>query len=257
MKHLDEGVLQQAVDGELAAEDRAEVDGHLASCPRCQAEFAELRDQNARASALLGMLEDAPVLATAHAEFTRRRFSGRRGPRVEVRRVLLKAAVLVLTVTGVAVAAAPGSPVREWISETVLPQRAVVATEMEPEPPVEVEEMRAPTGVFILPEAGRVRVVLSAPNADLEVHTRLTTDSRAEVYASGEAAGARFRTSPGRIEVMGAGPGELHVALPLGATHAYVEVNGTVYVAKDGDRLRVLAPHATGTPAAPVFRVGG
>jgi hypothetical protein len=263
MKHLDEGVLQQALDGELAAESRSEADLHLASCRRCQAVFAELRGRDARASALLGMLVEEPPLAAAHAEFTRRRRAGGRAvhpTRTVARRVLLKAALLVLTVTGAAVAVAvPGSPVREWISETVLAPREEARPVLAPEerPVAEAPAERAPTGVYILPDEGRVRVVLSAPSPDLTVRTRLTTEPRAEVYATGDAAGARFRTAPGRVEIVGAGPGEIHVALPATATAAYVEVDGRVSVAKEGDRLRVFAPGAESTAGETVFRVGG
>jgi anti-sigma factor RsiW len=270
MSHLEVGVLQKVVDGELAADGRAEAVLHLSTCRLCQEELAALRADTARASALMGMLEhDVPVEA-AYAAFVRRRrqvaapAAGHPGLLTRwgghgARQALLRAAALLLTVTGVAVAAVPGSPVREWITGMVVPQREAAAPELAPEAPAVVAapvEERAPTGVYVSPEDGRIRVVLSAPSPELHVRTRLTTETRAEVYATGEAAGARFRTGPGRVEVIAAGPGELEVALPVSATAAYVEVNGRVYVAKEGQRLRVFAPHATGTPAEPVFRVG-
>jgi anti-sigma factor RsiW len=271
MSHLEVGVLQKVVDGELAADGRAEAVLHLSTCRLCQEELAALRADTARASALMGMLEqDVPVEA-AHAAFVRRRRhaaasapAGRSGVLARwggngARQTLLRAAALLLTVTGVAVASVPGSPVREWITGVVVSQREAAAPELAPDAPAVVEapvEERAPTGVYVSPEEGRIRIVLSAPSPELHVRTRLTTETRAEVYATGEAAGARFRTGPGRVEVIAAGPGELEVALPVSATAAYVEVNGRVYVAKEGQRLRVFAPHATGTPAEPVFRVG-
>lgn len=269
MSHLDEGLLQRVVDGELPAQDRAEATLHLSTCRSCQDALAAMRTDTARASALLGMLEHDAPLQAAHAEFTRRRRSAPPSVRTRsfgtwgghgARQALLRAAVLLLTITGVAVAAVPGSPVREWITEVVLPQREAAAPDLAPAPEAaageaEVEE-RAPTGVFVSPDEGRIRVVLSAPSPDLQVRTRVTTEPRAAVYATGDAAGARFRTAPGRVEVIGAGPGELEVSLPASATSAYVEVNGRVYVAKDGRLLRVFAPHASGTPGEPVFRVG-
>jgi anti-sigma factor RsiW len=269
MSHLEEGVLQKVVDGELAADGRAEAVLHLSTCRLCQEELAALRAETARASALLGMLEqDVPVEA-AHAAFVRHRRQAAPAARPRVlggwgahgtRQALLRAAVLLLTVTGVAVAAVPGSPVREWITDMVVPQREAIRPELAPEAAPAVAEApaeeRAPTGVYVSPDEGRIRIVLTAPSPELRVRTRLTTETRAEVYATGEAAGARFRTGPGRVEVIAAGPGELEVALPISATAAYVEVSGRVYVAKEGQRLRVFAPHATGTPAEPVFRVG-
>src|SRR3712207_8723498 len=51
-----------------------------------------------------------------------RRVRTNAAPRAGVwRQTLLRAALLVLGVTGVAAAAVPGSPVREWIVENVLP----------------------------------------------------------------------------------------------------------------------------------------
>jgi hypothetical protein len=56
--------------------------------------------------------------------------------------------------------------------------------------------------------------------------------------------------------VVNAGAGELEVEIPRAARAATVQVNGRVYVAKDGDSLRVLAP-AGSAGAGPDVRVGG
>ncbi|HEX2080324.1 MAG TPA: hypothetical protein VHG08_21665, partial [Longimicrobium sp.] len=63
--------------------------------------------------------------------------------------------------------------------------------------------------------------------------------------------------APGRIELVGAGPGEVVVTLPADADAAFVEVNGRVIAAKEGDRLRSLAPRVAGSATEPVFRAGG
>jgi hypothetical protein len=99
-------------------------------------------------------------------------------------------------------------------------------------------------------------VVLTNSARGLLVHARLVPGPQAEVYATGRAAGARFRTGPGRIEVVDAGPGEVRVDLPRDAQAAVVEVNGRTYVAKEGDRLRMLVPEADPSAAEAVFRVG-
>ncbi|HVH12964.1 MAG TPA: hypothetical protein VM759_07930, partial [Longimicrobium sp.] len=65
-----------------------------------------------------------------------------------------------------------------------------------------------------------------------------------------------FRTGPGRIEIVGAGPGEVVVDLPRGADAAFLEVNGRVVAAKEGKELRSLAPRVAGTAQEPVFRAG-
>jgi hypothetical protein len=111
-------------------------------------------------------------------------------------------------------------------------------------------------GISILPDGGSVRVVLNGAAEGLRVHTRVSEGELVEVSATGAAAGARFRTGPGRIEVLDAGAGEVRIALPRGAKAAVVEVDGRVYVAKEGERLRVMGPAARSATAQETeFRV--
>src|SRR5688500_11050838 len=98
MTHLGEGTLQELLDGELPPGERAGVEAHLASCPACAGELAELRGLTARTSALLGLVEAAPPVLAAQAEFARHRRGG--GAFREARRALPRAAVLVLAVAG-------------------------------------------------------------------------------------------------------------------------------------------------------------
>jgi hypothetical protein len=107
-----------------------------------------------------------------------------------------------------------------------------------------------------MPDDGAVRVVLNGAARGLRVRARVADGELVEVSATGAAAGARFRTSPGRIEVLDAGAGEVLIALPRGARAAVVEVDGHVYVAKDGARLRVTRPGAPSAAAREAeFRV--
>jgi hypothetical protein len=114
----------------------------------------------------------------------------------------------------------------------------------------------APKAISILPDGGRVRVQVTGSSPELRVRARLGDAPQAQVTATGAAVSARFRTGPGRIEIMGAGPGELVVDLPAGASAAFVEVNGRVIAAKEGKTLRSLAPRVAGTAEEPVFRAG-
>ncbi|HEX2204358.1 MAG TPA: hypothetical protein VHG91_13700, partial [Longimicrobium sp.] len=116
-----------------------------------------------------------------------------------------------------------------------------------PAPPA--AEADAPAGVSIGLDRGEVRVVFTDAAEGLVVRTRLVDGRLAEVTASGAAAKARFRTSPGTIEVAGAGAGEVTVGLPRGARTATVEVDGRVVAAKEGASLR-------SSGGEPVFRVG-
>lgn len=258
MTHLGEGTLQEMLDGELAAAPRAQAELHLASCPHCAEQLAELRGLGARASALLGLVEAHPPVLAAQAAFARRRRGA--GALEQARRALPRAAVLVLAVAGAAAAAVPGSPVREWVGRLGVEARA--PEQPAPPPPApqvqapEAPPAPAPKAVSILPDGGRVRIVVSGSSSELRVRARLSSAPQAQVTATGAATSARFRTSPGRIEVVGAGPGEVVIDLPSAADAAVVEVNGRVYAAKDGATLRSLAPRVAGSAAEPVFRAG-
>jgi hypothetical protein len=262
-KHLDEGTLQALLDGELAAPDRAAAEAHLAACAECAGELRALSALEERLGALLGQADHPAPVAQAQMRFrARRAAAGQQRFGGEARRALLRAAMLVLGLAGVAAASVPGSPVRAWIEETVLPpekavQAPVAQPEAQPPAPAAAPVAEAPAGVSIRPRGGAVRVVLTGAAPGLSVRARLVEGEHAEVFATGAARGARFRTSPGRIEIAGAGAGEVTVGLPRGAREATVEVNGRVYVAKEGGALRVMTPVAD--PASPeaVFRVGG
>lgn len=257
MTHLGEGTLQELLDGELAPGPRAEADAHLASCAECAGLLAELRGLNARTSALLGMVEATPPVIAAQAAFAKRRRGA--GAMAEARRALPRAAVLVLAVAGAAAAAVvPGSPVREWVQRVTVQETATepALPAPAPAPAAEAVPMPAPKAVSILPEDGRVRVEVTGSSAELRVRARLSSEPAAQVTATGAAVSARFRTGPGRIEVVGAGPGEVVIDLPAGADAAFVEVNGRVIAAKEGKTLRSLAPRVAGSADEPVFRAG-
>jgi putative zinc finger protein len=258
-KHLDEGLLQALLDGELPPEARAGAEAHLAACAACAQELKAQRAAVERAGALLELADVPAPVARAQLQFRGRRHRTAR-PLVEARRALLRAAALVVGLAGVAAAAVPGSPVRAWVERVVDPAPRQHAPA--PPPALTGAPERAPraesalAGVSIRPEGGSVRVVLSGAAPELKVRARLSDGVRAAVTATGAAAGARFRTGPGRIEVVGAGAGEVTVELPRGARTAVVEVNGSVYVAKDGARLRVMAPTEEPGGEELVFRVG-
>jgi len=257
-RHLGEGALQALMDGELPPPERAAAEAHLAGCAPCAAELRALRSVHERAGGLLALADvPAPVAQATMALRARRLRAGRYA---EARRTLARAAVLVLALAGVA-AAVPGTGVHEWVVSTVVPgEKATVAPTVHAAPPAPaprpaIPPEASPSGVSIRADGGAVRVVLSNVSSKVEVRARLVDGDLAGVLARGPAAtAARFRTAPGRIEVVGAGAGILEVQLPRSARAASVEVNGRVYVAKDGDALRVLAPAAG---EGPVFRVGG
>lgn len=269
MKHLDEGALMALLDGEMPPGERAEAEAHLERCGECAALQAELTGIGARLSGALSLADVAAPVASAQMA-VRRRAAEAQKPRVHTfpvaRKALLRAALLVLGVASVAAAAVPGSPVREFLAgvfapaedkptQPALPEAPAAA----PAPVAEAPAADVPTrALFVAPDRGSVRVVLSGAAKGLQVRTRLFDGESAEVYATGAAADARFRVGAGRIDVVGAGAGEVRIALPRGATTAYVEVNGRVYAAKEGGRLKVIAtPAADPSGDEAVFQVGG
>jgi hypothetical protein len=262
-RHWDEGALQALLDGGLPPGERAAAEAHVSACADCAAALKDLRGVNDRARSLLASADvPAPVAQAQMALRARRVRVVRPSGWTSARDVLLRAAVIVLGLTcvaGVAAAAVPGLPLHAWIVRQVRPA-AKTAVRPAPRPapvaaPASAKQSSA-AGVSIHPDAGAVRVVLTGASPRLTVTARLVDGSRAGVLARGGAAsGARFRTAPGRIEVVDAGAGELQVDLPRDAHTAQVEVNGRVYVERDGDALRVLAP-STRDAAGPSVRVG-
>jgi anti-sigma factor RsiW len=258
-RHSGEGTLQALIDGELSPADRAAAETHLAACPACAAELRELRNVHERVASLLARGDVQAPVAQAQMSLRARRMRATR-QRFHWPQALLRAAILVLGLAGVAAAAVPGSPVRAWIVRNVLPHPAQHETPRlrqaqtpaaRPAPPE-----APPAGVSIRTEKDVVRVVLTGASPRLEIVARLVDGDRAGVVARGPVARtARFRTSPGRVEVLDAGAGALEVYLPRSAGRASVEVNGRVYVTKQGESLVLLPPATAG--GGPSVRVGG
>ncbi|HEX8271024.1 MAG TPA: zf-HC2 domain-containing protein [Longimicrobiaceae bacterium] len=274
MSHPAEGTIQALLDGELPRAERAEVERHLQACAACRAEAELLLGAAARLAAALAPLDRPAPTERALATVSRQRW--RRWVGVDAGQVLRRAAVLVLGVAGVASATVPGSPVRGWIAQmldrvqvssapagdataaagvpaTAAPADSAAAAAGETGPAAQPAESAA--GVSVLPELGRVRVVLTRPSPDLRIRVRLSDDSYSDVRATGRASGARFRTGPGRVEVSGAGAGEVEVVIPRASRSAVVEVDGRPYFRKDGDGIRLLAPASDSSGSEVVFTV--
>jgi hypothetical protein len=259
MIHATEGALQALADDELPVADRLRLERHLEECPACTTELHALRAASAELSSAVQTVDRPAPVDAAYREFVRRRASGGRwGP--EVRRSLQRAAILVLAVAGVASATIPGSPIRQWVGELLEPSTSesarAIAIQPEVAPTAAAAAETSATGVSVLPANGRVTVALESPVPELEVRVRLSDREFAEVQVTGAAAAARFRTSPGRIEVAGAEAGEIRIGLPRSARNAAVQINGKLFVYKEGDQLRLLTPAADSAGAEIVFRAG-
>jgi Predicted transmembrane transcriptional regulator (anti-sigma factor) len=61
MQHPDEGTIHTWLDGELSAEDAAELEAHVADCAQCAAAVAEARGLIAGSSRIVSSLDSVPA----------------------------------------------------------------------------------------------------------------------------------------------------------------------------------------------------
>ncbi len=280
--HMDDGTLIAYLDGELDAPERTRVANHLRSCEACIEALDGLRSAARRLTTALERLDVPPpawlgpsvrdaaagggrtggTAARASAapgpgsgaEFgsavrpSPRSGDGRAAP--AVRRWLIAASLLL--VAGTAAAAVPGSPVRAWVERQFddvarvfgageTGEGVVVATD---------SATAAAAGVAIRPTAS-LEVVIRDPAEGTWVAVRVVEGDRASVHA----AGARYRTSSDRIEVLGPAGGEVRVEIPARLERAGIQVDGRPLLRKEGTNLRVLAP-ADSADTEVVFELG-
>lgn len=232
MTHLDEATLVALRDREEVSTEAAR---HAASCAWCA---DALEDATVRESRIAGMLssldvdemdrEAARVAVRARLdELLQRRSAGRPWWRP----AHLGRAAAVLLVAAGAVAALPGSPVRQWISDPVV-------TDI----PAEVEETVAqeaePSAVTVPVEPEGLQILVSSlgPLSELEVVWIGGAAARVEAPA-----GSRFTYASGRVEALVAG-GRVRVELPRTGGPLQLEVDGTPYLTRSADQLRVEGP---------------
>lgn len=235
MAHFDEGTLQAYLDDEVGA--RTEIDAHIHTCAACAAELDRLRAASQLfASVVRSGDVTAPSTVIKHSR--QPAVAASRSPFLRV--PLARAALFLIASAAVATAAIPGSPVRAWISGAlrsvgVLPQieKPAAPVVSEPRPSADgVESSNDAAALSIEPVEGRVLVILTGVAPDARVRVRVVESDRALVQASGEAARARFKTGPGRIELIGVGKGEVVVEVPASVRDARVEADGRVLFEK-------------------------
>ena len=242
MAHIDEGTLQAYLDDEVTA--RAEIDQHLAACTECAAELGRLQSAAQLFATALRRVDVKAPTGPALAEVNVRRPQPLRVPqqsRSFASMPLARAAMFVIGIAAVAGAAIPGSPVRALIVSalrTVTGQQEQEQRATPPQPRVETSEPVFDTktdvaaALSIQPSDGRVLIVLTRVAPEATIRVTEVDGNRATVEANGAAAHARFRTGPGRIEVVDVTSGEVRVEIPRSALGARVEVDGKVIFQK-------------------------
>lgn len=249
MDHLSDERLIAHLDGELSESDRRRAERHLEACGECAAALEELRLASRHLTEALARI-DRPAPARDPG---RVRGLHRSRKSWVSRRSLAAAAVLLILATGAA-AAIPGSPVREWLARTLRTEAPAVEEPagQEDAPPVAAATDRE-AGVAVEAADGDITVrVLDAATGTL-IRVRLVDGDRAGVRAER----ARYRTSAGRIDVLGAGPGEVRVELPRGVGSARLEAEGRPLLVVRGREVRILAPAADSAGSEILFRIGG
>lgn len=241
--------LRRYKDGDLDGRARSRTAEHLAGCARCQERLrsiARLRDRIREAT----RIEPSPGLWDRIEESRRRGRevilpvpAGNGVPRRTPRR-LPWAAVLLLGLLGAGSAAVVAAPPGSWLR----PIRDLFA------PPA--EEAPAIAGVQVPVSGDAVTVALERPADGLEVRIRLRPGSELGIRATGAAADALFRPTFDGVRVIGAGAGELEVALPAGVSRAVLTVDGAVrWTLEEGRARRTEA--AEGAPRIRVRTGGG
>lgn len=252
MTHITEGALQAYLDGELHVEGRAGVERHLSLCASCTTELELLRQAAeifGRAVAELDVpasgvpVVNAPAPRVIEFAARARRESGWKvsGLVMGAPAALLRAAVVVLLVGGVAWGALPGSPLRGWVGQLWREGAALLdgARGTAPTGVTSSSPEQVTAGVSVLPVGGESRILLREVAAETQLRVRPVERNQVTVQWTGSGADPHFRTAPGRIEVLGGGSGGILVEAPRGS-RTLIEVDGRLIAIVEGDMVRPL-----------------
>lgn len=255
MGHPDSGRILAFIDGEAGQEEAAEIQVHLGVCEACRSEEESLRATSRAITGALGALDTVPSIQEAKARFQARQQTPRRsfwrsmGP-------LPKAASIALLLTGTAVSALPGSPVRRWVArgwELVAPTTttdpAAVVDEAETPGPGALQGAIPETGAGLPVLDQGVEISLQGLSPDAELRVVWIDGTEAWVYA-GE--GTRFTLLDARLEVEGP-PGPVRVELPRGPGTVLLRLDGNVILRKAGEEVEIVAEVRERTSEGIVF----
>jgi hypothetical protein len=234
--------------GELDREAQRRTAEHVATCPRCR----ETTEWIAGVRAVAREEVEAP--SPGAWEMIAARVAAREAVVLPVEAAaaparargaasLLKAAVLLLVLAAGAAGAMPGG----WLRTAV---QALAGGDVERGAPAPAEDAGAsaipvsPVVLFVEPAAGGLHVTLERPHEAVRIHVQLIDAAELEVQALDGAAGATFRTSPGRLDIVGAAAGAVMLGVPVGLTRVRIDVDGRTLLLKENGQLRVLAPGA-------------
>ena len=215
--------------------------GHLERCTDCRATVVSMRN----------------IVATVREDFTRpapqlldrviaRRAAGDRviladvgeigTRRRDMARVTLPWAVAILLGASVVAAAMPGSPLRQWITDTFTqrvpdtgPAPVVPPAPAAPALPSAADTSISGVSIFA---TDSVWVSVDSVLRPARIVLRMASQPELEVRGMGEAARATFRPRVNGIRVSGLAGGTLHIDVPMAARAFQLRVGDVVYARK-------------------------
>ncbi len=254
MGHPDRGLLQASIDGELGEAEMKELRSHAEACEECRSELGTLEAASAAATLALARLDVEPEVGAARLGVRGRLKGEPTGRSFLTTWSLPRAASIALLLTGAAVSALPGSPVRQWIEEgwrTLTQPPGIEAPESNPVVPSEDPAASAfrgevgEAGAGIAVSSEGVEIWLHGLSSDADLRVLWTDGEEAWVFA-GE--GTRFTSTDGRLEALDP-PGPVRVEIPRAAGRVVLGLDGNVLLRKSGDEVEILGPVQERSPA--------
>jgi hypothetical protein len=258
MEHPDNGLIQAFLDREMVETEADALRAHLAGCGQCRAAAESLEEASWETERALLHLDTEPRPERSRNRILEKRRVG--SPRVTGRSISLpKAASIALLLTGAAVTALPGSPVRRWVVEG---WRALAGpTEAGSGMEATGEEGANPEA--LLPEPGIRETGASIPastqGVELWIHDLAPAAELRVVWTEGEEAwiyageGTRFNRVGSRLEAFSP-PGAVRVEIPRSLEEIVLRLNGSVLLRKSGGEVEILGPAEQRTPSEIIFQ---
>ena len=214
--HVDEGLLQALLDGEVDQTAAAEARRHIDECSQCRGLLAELRGEDQWLEGVLRSIDHPVPRVPVETIATRARRS---------RRPLRWAAAIGLLLLAAGTAyALPGSPVRRWIDQLLGPEDAK-STESTPD-----------VAGVALPPGQHFSIVFADPPPAGSVTITLTDDSTISARRHGGA--ATFAAEIDRLRIItGSAPTDFEIAIPRQAPWVEVVVGGRRVFLKEGPNV--------------------
>jgi hypothetical protein len=270
MPHPPHHALRGYADDSLPAGRRGRVARHLLRCERCRRDVRAVAEIRAAAREATG----PPLPDHLWSRIEARRATGERvilpsgdppgtgrggHPHRRARAAgvwLRRAAVLLLAVAGVDPATALPA-VRGWLAPLLGAPETEPAAAPGPLPAADAADAvpAARAGIVLEPDGAYVRVAVEESAAGLRLSVRLTDRDEVAIRAYGAAADATFRSAAGEVGIRGAGPGEIEIDLPRGVRRIDLVAGGEILLAKDGERVRLLATPVDTLGGTLVFRL--